>query len=270
MTADPRLQVIHRTVAELVAFEDELAARLERAQHLAGGYPDALAAIQRLRAMVRTHRDQLAAYLADTARVEPSAETTSRQSLTEAGALPEVLRDLSLAFHQCALTYAMLQEVAQTLYEPPLREIAPEHLKAHAVAALSTMRLLPGVVAWQLSQDGLYCTCLCPQCGLGACGCVAWCTETVIAAWRDAIPTESERPGFVLQPPRPESELARAGVQGGELLLAVDGQQVHDRADINPAIRKHALGDEMRLLIQRNSESPREFNVRHVSDYPKT
>jgi hypothetical protein len=35
-----------------------------------------------------------------------------------------------------------------------------------------------------------------------------------------------------LQPPRPESELARAGIQGGERLLAMDGNEVHSIGDI--------------------------------------
>jgi hypothetical protein len=270
MTADLRLQAIRRTVMELVAFEAEVAGRLDRAQQLSSGQPDALAAIQRLRPMVQAHRDQLATYLKDSGGVEPSAETTSPQStLREATALSEVWRDLCLAFQHCALSYAMLYEVALRLYEPRLREIAPEHLKAHADAALSTARLLPGVVAWQVAQNGLHCACICPMCGLGACGCVAFATETLIAAWRDAAPIESEPPGFVLLPPRPGSELARAGVQGGELLLAVDGQEVRDRAEVYAAISKHALGDEVHLLIQRTSESPRALTVRHVSDYPK-
>jgi hypothetical protein len=163
----------------------------------------------------------------------------------------------------------MLYEVALRLYEPRLREIAPEHLKAHADAALSTAQLLPGVVAWQLAQDGLLCACICPMCSLGACGCVALGTETLTEAWRDAAHTESEPPGFALLTPRPESELARAGVRGGELLLAVDGQQVRTTDEIQAVIRKHAIGDEVRFLIQRGSESPRELVVRHVSDYPK-
>jgi hypothetical protein len=271
MTADLRLEVIRQTVAELVAFEGEVAGRLEQAQQQSSGYPDALAVIQRLLPMVQTHRDQLSTYLKDIGGGESSGETTSRQAaLREAIALSEVLRDLSLAFHHLALSYAMLYEVALRLYEPRLREMAPEHLKAHADAALSTARLLPGVVAWQLVQDGLHCACICPICGLGACGCVSYATETLIAAWRDAAAIESEPSGFVLLPPKPESELARAGVQGGELLLAVDGQQMRGRAEVYDAISKHALGDEVRLLIQRTSESPREFTVRHVSDYSKT
>lgn len=271
MTTDLRLQLIRRSVAELVAFEDEVAGRLERAQQLSSGYPDALAAIQRLRPMVQTHRDQLAAYLKDSGGVEPSGETASRQSTPrEAAALSEVLRDLCLAFHHLALGYSMLYEVALRLYEPHLREITPNHLKAHAKAALSTARLLPGVVAWQLAQDGLFCACICPMCGLGACGCVSLGTETLIDAWRDAAPTESEPLGFVLLPPKRGSELARAEVQGGELILAVDGQQVHGRQEVNDSLRKRTLGDEVRFLIQRGSESPRELIVRHTGDYPKS
>jgi hypothetical protein len=221
--------------------------------------------------MVQMHRDQLATYLKDSGGAGPSRETTSPQSASrEATALSEALRDLCLTFHHCALSYAMLYELALRLYEPRLREIAPEHLKAHANAALSTARLLPGVVAWQLAQDGLHCACTYPMCGLGACGCVSWGTETLIDAWRDAAPTESEPPGFVLLPPKQGSELARAGVQGGEQVLAVDGQQVRGRQEVQDALRKRTLGDEVRLLIQRGSESPREFIVRHAGDYPKS
>src|SRR5262245_39640103 len=109
MTADLRLQVIRRTVTELIAFEDELAGGLERAKLLSFEYPDTLAAIQRLQPMVQTHRDQLAAYLKDSGGSGPSGELTSPQAASRrANALSEELRDLCLAFHHCALSYAML------------------------------------------------------------------------------------------------------------------------------------------------------------------
>ncbi|KSV63294.1 hypothetical protein N182_37260 [Sinorhizobium sp. GL2] len=271
MTADLRLQAIRRYVLELVGFEGEVAGRLEQAQQLSSGHPDTLAAVQRLRPMVQTHRDQLAAYLKDSGGAEPCGETTSPQPTSrEATALSKVLRDLCLAFHHCALSYGMLYEVALRLYEPRLRAIAPKHMKAHADAALSTARLLPGVVAWQLAQDGLGCACICPMCSIGACGCVSLATRTLTAAWCDAAPAESESPGVVLQNPKPGSQLARAGVKGGELLLAVDAQEVTTTDEIQDALRKHRLGDDVRFLIQRGSESPRELVVRHVSDYPKS
>lgn len=283
MTADLRFQLIRRTVTELVANEGEVAGRLERAEQLSAGHPDILAVIERLRPMVQLHCDELAAYLKESGPAEPSGEITSPLSvLRQSNALAEALRDLSLAFHNCALGYEMLFEVALRLYEPRLREIAPKHLKAHADAALSTAQLLPGVVARQLAQDGLHCACLCPMCGLGACGCVDYGTQTLTTAWRDAaasrpglpwpseVPTESEPPAFVLQTPKPDSQLARAGVLGGELVLAVDGQKVRGFWDVQVAIRKHSLGDEVGLLIQRGSETPRELKIRHLSEYPKT
>ena len=271
MTADLRFQIIRCAVTELVANEGEVAGRLERAKQLSAGHGETLAAIERLRPIVQPHRDELATYLKESDGVEPSGEMTSRLSTSrEATALSQALRDLCLAFHNCALGYAMLFEVALRLYEPRLREIAPRHLKTHADAALSTARLIPAVVAWQLAQAGLHCACTCPMCGVGACGCVDYGTHTLTTAWRDAVPTESEPPGFVLLTPRPESELARAGVQGGELVLAVDGQQVRGRQEVQDALRKHTLGDEVRLLIQRGSESPRELFVRHAGDYPKS
>lgn len=72
MTADLRFQLIRRTVAELVANEGEVAGRLERAQQLSAGHPDTLAAIEHLRSMVQTHRDQLATYLKESGGAEPS------------------------------------------------------------------------------------------------------------------------------------------------------------------------------------------------------
>lgn len=270
MTVDLRLQAIRRAVLELIGFEGEIAGTLEQAQQLASGHTAALAAIQRLRPMVQTHRDQLTTYLKDSGGAEPSGETASPlPTPREATALSEVLRDLCLAFHHSALSCAMLYEVALRLYELRLREIALQHMKAHADAALSTARLLPGVVTWQLAQDGLHCTCTCPMCAVGACGCVDWGTEAMLAAWHDVAPAEPEPPGFMLLPPKPESELARAGVQGGDLILAVDGQQIRGRQELQDALRKRSLGDEVRFLIRRGSQSPREFIVRHAGDYPK-
>lgn len=270
MTTDHRLQAIRRAVAELVVFEGEVGLKVQRARQVLLGPPGVPAAVERFGPMVQTHRDHLASYLKDSIGGNPSGETTTSQStLAAAAGASAVLRDLCLAFDHCAISYAILHEMALRLYEPRLREIAPKHLKAYADAALSATRLLPTVVAWQLAQDGLHCSCICPMCGLGACGCVALGTQTTIASWRDAATAESAPEGFVLQAPRPESELAQAGVQGGDLLIAIDGQPVRAVADIQAAIRKHVLGAELRLLVQRPSESPRELTVRHVSDYPK-
>jgi hypothetical protein len=104
MTADLRSQVIRRTVAELVANESEVAGRLERVQQLSARHPETLAAMERLRSMVQVRRDQLCIYLKESGGGEPSGEMTNPLSASrEPNALSEALRDLSLAFHNCAL-----------------------------------------------------------------------------------------------------------------------------------------------------------------------
>lgn len=266
MTVDSRQQALRCATTELLAFETDLAARLEQERQVVHAHPEGLATVERFEPMVQAQRDRLAAYLKGIGAEESSAGGFAFSSAT---GVSEALRRVSVAFSHGAMGYAVLYETALRLYEPALREIAPKHLKAYVDAASEVNRLLPAVVAWELSQGGLHCSCICPMCGLGACGCVAVGTRTLVGVWREAIDAESALPGFGLQPPKPESELARAGIRGGERLLAIDGQEVRSVADIQAAIRKHALGDEVRLLIQRGSEPPSEIGVKHVSDYPK-
>ena len=160
--------------------------------------------------------------------------------------------------------------MALRLYEPALRELAPKHLRAYAEAAQTINQLIAGMAAAELAEAGLECHCICPMCGIGACGCVSLGTATVNRAWRDTAPDGERPPGFPLQPPKRDSQLALAGVQGGDRLVQVDGQRVQAIAEIQAAIRKHALGDELRLVVQRGSDAPREIRVEHVSDYPQT
>jgi hypothetical protein len=269
MTVDLRLQALRRAVTELIAFENDLEARLGREREVVRAYPEALAAIERFRPTVHAQRSRLESYLEGIGGVEAGAATEGGLPFSPAAGVSGALRGLCVAFDHAALSYAMLYEMALRLHESALREIAPEHLEVHVDAASTLYRLLPAAVAWELAQDGLQCSCICPMCGLGVCGCVAFGTQTLVEVWREAMASESALPGFGLQPPKPESELARAGVRGADRLLAVDGQEVRSVADIQAAIRKHALGEEVRLLVQRGAGPAREIGVRHVSDYPK-
>jgi len=272
MAVDLRRDALHRAVTELIAFETELETTLRREQQTVLGHADAVAALERVLPMVQSQRDRLAAYIKTLGFVSADVRSTARFVFNSAATVSAALRQISVAFNHGAISYAILFEMALRLYEPPLREIAPKHLKAYAEAALTINRLVPAVVAWELARDDLHCSCICPLCGLGACACIVLGTETLVPASPES---GSSLPGFVLQPPKPDSELARAGVQGGERLLAIDGQE--DRGtpwqnayEMQVVIRKHALGEQVRLLLQRGIEPPREVVVRHVSDYPKT
>jgi len=267
MAVDVKQQTLSRATSEMVAFETNLATRLRQERETVQTHAEVLAAMERFGAMVEAQRDRLVAYVESLGTREHSADSFAFGSGTGVSA---TLRHFGSAFSYGAMSYGVLYEMALRLYEPALREIAPKHLKAYVNAIATLNQLLPSVVAWELAQVGLQCACICPMCSIGACGCVAMGTQTLVTAWREVFTVESAPPGFGLQPPKPESQLARAGIRGGDRLLAVDGQEVRSVRDVQAAIRQHTLGDEVRLTVQRGSEPAGEFQVTHVSDYPKT
>ena len=274
MADDQRRGALRHYVAEMLAVEGDIEAALDQLPAVVGAHPEAAAAVGRFHATARDQREALRAALAGLGgevRPATSAVATLFGAADAAGPGPvsAALRAAYTAFNHAAGGYAVLCELAFRLYDPPLRELAPRHLRAYAEAAQALNQLLPTVVAWELQQGGLECACVCPMCSLGACGCVAVGTEAVNAAWRETAPAGEAAPGFPVQPPRDGSPLARAGVRGGERILAVDGREVRSFRDVQAAIREHQLGEEVRLLVQRGAAAPREVRAEHVGDYPR-
>jgi S1-C subfamily serine protease len=73
---------------------------------------------------------------------------------------------------------------------------------------------------------------------------------------------------MLLQTPRPETDLAGAGISGGELVLAVDDREIRDFTDVQAAIRDHPRDEDVRLLLQRADEEPVEVHVPRNSASP--
>ena len=280
MADDGRQETLRRYVAELFALESDLEAAVDRQRETTRAHAEVGAAVERFHGMIREQRDALRAYLEsiDGGESRPAksavaflfradaetAETRGSQPVTDA------LRADYAAFNYAAISYAVLFEMALRLYEVPLRELAPKHLRAYTEAAQTISQLIAGITAGELAEVGLECQCICPMCSIGACGCVSLATATVNEARRETAPGGEPPPGFLLQRPRPASQLAVAGVHGGDRLLKVDGQQVQSIGETQAAIRKHGIGEEIRLLVQHESEEPREIRVEHVRDYPQT
>lgn len=150
------------------------------------------------------------------------------------------------------------------LYVPTLRELAPQHLQDYAQAV---NHIIAPVVAWELLQDDLGCNCICPMCTMGVCGCVSACTAWIDEVWQEAALAADRPPGFLLQAPRPGSQLGLAGAQGGERLLEVGGQPVQNFYDIQTAIRRHAIGEEVCLRVVGASDGVRDIIARHLGDH---
>ena len=273
-------RTLRRQVAQMVALEGDIEGTLEHQLEKGQAHPETAAAVRQCHEMASSHREALEAHLERLGGDGSEPTETAVAALfglvgdavgIRTQTLSSVLRGDYTAFNYAAISYAVLCEMGLRLYDPPVREMAWRHLRAYAEAAQQINQLIASVVTWELEQQGLECRCICPMCSMGACGCVAAGTYYINEAWRETTPSigEVER-GFLLQPPRAGSPLAVAGVQGGERLLEVDDQPVATIAEIQTAIRKHPLGEEVGVLVQRGSESPRAIRARHISDLPST
>ena len=270
--AEQREQETSRRVMELLALESDLEVAVGAQRQTTHGYPEAAAAVERFHAMVKDQRDALRSYLDSRGEgVDPMASEvrTFVGDGSQPRAVSDILRSDYTAFTYAAISYAMLVELAFRLYDPELRALAPKHLNGYAEAAQTINELIIATVADELAAVGLECHCVCPMCSMGACGCVSLGNAMLSAAWRETAPAGDAEPGFPLQPPRSGSPLALAGVHGGDRLLEVDGQPADSIGEIQAAIRKHPIGDNVHLLVQRGSTTTREIDVKHVGDYPQ-
>jgi hypothetical protein len=161
---------------------------------------------------------------------------------------------------------ASLFATGRLMFEGAACDLAVDRMKTYARATKAPNALLPQVVGWELREEGLACHCVCPMCGLGACGCIWASLHNIDLAWGGAGLAEPDEHGIPLRsPPRPGSQLAAAGVHQWDRVVAVDDQAVRAPAELQTALRRHAIGEEVRLRIEHNGDS-REVVVRHASD----
>lgn len=269
MTDDSRQHALNAATVAVLATESDIAGLLGQNRPLLAQHPEADAVVDALLTTLADHESALRAYL-------DGHNGGALRQKSGLGAMPVPLPEptASAALHaasvrlaDAALGYGRLYVLALRLYEPPLRKLCPVQLEACTGAMRALGALVPQVFAREVAHEGLDCQCICPMCGLGACGCVAMSTAALRGAWPPQAAGDTPA-GFVLQAPRAGSPLADAAVQAGERLLAVDDAPVSSIPEIQAAIRKHKLGEDVTLRIGGKDGGSREIRVRHVSDYP--
>jgi hypothetical protein len=181
-------------------------------------------------------------------------------------ALSVLLEDAIAAAALAIAAYGALYASARLLFENDVCDLADAHVAEWAVELAVLNDLLAPAVHAELLSGGLTCRCVCPTCGIGACGCTRNSIDTIREYWdRPAL-----EPSNLLElrlPPRPGSQLAEAGLERGDRIISVDGQLVHTNAEIQRALRGHPIGESMTMQVVRAGE-PQEIRVVRVSDLP--
>jgi hypothetical protein len=262
MTATPSHGRVLERIRDVLANEFRVAAALDGAARAFEQSSDSVE-IERLRASVGDHIAVLAAW-------GGGLDSPSMDTLVAAEAGRPPTRAISSVHERVAATtqaYAILHATARILCEPEVCDLAERHLTDHVEALRVLVRMLPGALARELNTDGLFCRCVCPSCGIGACLCVRSSIAMAAEAW--GWPGLPIGDGVELRsPPRPGSQVAAAGISEGDRIMSVDGTQVRSNQELQAALRHRQLGEMAELRIRSSTGESRAVWISHVSDWP--
>ncbi|MHB1905688.1 MAG: hypothetical protein ACYCRG_02130 [Acidimicrobiales bacterium] len=257
--SEPRLDALRQEIATLMEWEGVTA----RASHVASGVTRvATTHVTGLLEYAREHLDPPEG--GPRPPTEPLENLALGSEITDAARIDPL--ETYAIFAVGALRYAKLAATALRLFEPPLRELAPAYQQDYADMAFALADELASTVASELADRDLECHCVCPMCSLGLCGCIAVGRAIATRHLRE-IEERAPSEGFSIPAPRSFSQLASADCRGGHRLLAIDGRPVRTVMDIQSAIRQHAIGESLDLLID-DGVATRTVRVTHVHDYP--
>jgi membrane-associated protease RseP (regulator of RpoE activity) len=260
MTEERAEAVAHR-LGQVRSLEAGFQASLVRQLPVLRANPRAFAVAERLLGLVRQHQAAIEAQIGPHEPGIPEAP-----AVASAPSASTALESLARSATDVVIAYGSLSTTARLMYRPEVCDLA----EAHAAAWMETLAelndALPDVLAADLRRQDLVCRCVCPACGIGACGCVRRSIEVMRETWgRPGLAPEHGWKLFV--PPRPGSQLAEAGLDRGDRILAVDGEAVHATPDLQRGLRGHEIGDPATLRVLRGGETI-DLRVARVSDFP--
>ncbi len=246
-------------MADVMTLENEAHRRLRTWGTGVSVHPEASAAFDRLRTLVHNQTEAWRARMQAIAGTFASPERKSLNSKLTihvpahrgANTISATLHEITTTCAHLAFEYAKVHAIAHRFFDRTTADLAEKHMRAYAGVIQDLNRLVSDVVVWELTRRGQECQCQCPSCGLGVCVCAPHGTLTVEEVWGQ-LPSTS-LPGMLVRPPRANSPAAQAGLRAGDIVVAVDDQEIRSVDDMQLAIRKHNPGEQFRLQIRREA-----------------
>jgi len=258
-----RLQPYMAVVMEL---ENEAQKRLRTWGTSVSVHPEARAAVDRLRTLVH---GQTEAWRARMQAVGDKFASPEQKSLNNkltvrvpahrgANTISETLHEITTTCAHLAFEYAKVHAIAHRFFDRTTADLAEKHMRTYAGVVQDLNRLVSDVVVWELTRRGQECQCQCPSCGLGVCVCAPHGTLTVEEVWGQPATSLA---GMLVRPPRANSTADQAGLRAGDVVVAVDDQEIRSVDDMQLAIRKHNPGEQFRLQVRREANEILEVSV---------
>lgn len=256
MTGEPLPQPVAEQLQRVARMETSFAERLA-----AGSDGFAGEQLERMRFLAGRHIDALKDVAGGTdVSIPETAEDAPPQGMPATAGLEDALA----AAAGLASAYATLYATARLLFAAGICDVANRHGSEWVTELGNGSEVVAVAAIRELVADGQTCRCICPACGIGACLCMRNSIETVRAQWGRPGLEASE--GIDLRiPPRPDSQLADAGLREGDRIVTIDGEVVHDNRELQQALRRGAIGEPRTALVMKGG-SETEISIARVSD----
>jgi ferritin-like metal-binding protein YciE len=198
--ARDRNEAINSYITDMLSLEDHIGKALKSQLSDLKDYPDVVAELRLVHQKIEHHISDLRA-LSERRKAGGVTESVKRAGSAVAGmaaglvdlvrteGLPKNLRDDYTAFNLATIGYVMLHTTALALGEQEVAELAHQHLRDYAAAALRLDRVIPAAVVRYLQEEGLPAQDVAHQVG-----------RTVEEAWEQNVESGTSEPVSARRP----------------------------------------------------------------------
>ncbi len=250
---------LHQHMAYMVSLETHIGTILDQVRVDASDHEDMTAFVDDCIELVESQRQAIESRLHQVAKLIKLPRMTDRDYPDDLGLpLSTGIRRIHVCIDSAIVGYSVLQLLALRHRDNYLAgdgntaDLAVAHYQNYLGVMGKINTMLHNIVVWELERDDVTCRCTCPCCDLGVCLCAPSSRSDLNDAWGIANPDIDET-GVYVYPPRPESAAAVAGLKTGDVIEAVDGEELESLWTLHDVVEAHQKGTAMEFRVRRIS-----------------
>lgn len=265
MTSSQYPNRLHTQLANMVALESAIEQKLEELMPEVSIHAGVTALLKDFQTMTRVQRQALETRLQTIANAVLVSKGSTwilpvdRLSPESDYPVSTALQIIYTMFNQAVIGYAALHSLSTRFLDSPFvadegtsYHLTRQHTQNYIQAIQQISRSFHDVVIWELDEKGLECQCICPACGAGICLCAMAGRWFLRDTWVKAGPIAADE-GVYVQLPKENSAAMKAGLRRGDVVLAVDRQEIDSLWNLQEAMENAASGEEIQLTVRRDS-----------------
>lgn len=275
MTSTHSPSRLHFQLAHMIGLETTNEQMLEELIPEVSMHAGVKALLTSFKNLTRAHRDALETRLETLKGAAPLSKGTTRflpvDRLSHEADYPvtTALQIMYTMFDQSIIGYSVLHSLSTRFLDSLLvadegtsYHLARQHTQDYVRAIEQISCLIHDVVLWELDQEGLECQCTCPSCEVGICLCALAGRSFLRDTWVE-VGRIADDEGVYVQQPKQNSVATKAGLRRGDVILAVNDQEIESYGDLQSTVRNAKPGQEIRLTVRRDSDGFADIAIAH-------